>query len=161
MRIASFNVENLFERPKAMDPDEGDAEDRATALAAQAEVAGLLDRTSYDGVEDRILELLGICGVLRDDEGGRYVRLRKIRGQLLRRPRTGDVQLVAHGRGDWVGWVELKTIQVRAAATQNTARVIDELDADLLAVVEADNRPGLLLFSAATLLQVGGRPYSR
>lgn len=161
MRIASFNVENLFERPKAMDPDEGDAEDRATALAAQAEVAGLLDRTSYDGVEDRILELLGICGVLRDDEGGRYVRLRKIRGQLLRRPRTGDVQLVAHGRGDWVGWVELKTIQVRAAATQNTARVIDELDADLLAVVEADNRPGLLLFSAATLLQVGGRPYEQ
>jgi endonuclease/exonuclease/phosphatase family metal-dependent hydrolase len=161
MRIASFNVENLFERPKAMDPEEGDAADRSEALAAQAEVAGLLDRTSYAGVEDRILELLGTLGVLHDDEGGRYVRLRKLRGQLLRRPRDGDVLLIAHGRGDWVGWVELKTIQVQAAATDNTARVIDELDADVMTVVEADDRPGLMLFSAATLLKIGGRPYEQ
>ncbi len=160
MRLVSYNVENLFARPKAMQPGAGTSEERAGVLAAHARLSVLLDRPSYAGDEAEILILLERLGVLGDDEGD-FVRLRKLRGQLLRRPRSGPVELVAEGRGDWVGWVELKTVAVDERATENTARVIDDLGADVVTVIEADDRPGLDLFSAAMLLEVGGTPYEQ
>ncbi|WP_408899387.1 endonuclease/exonuclease/phosphatase family protein [Nocardioides sp. R1-1] len=158
MRIASFNVENLFARPKAMDSGEADAETRSRILAAHARVSELFERASYAGVEAEILDLLDQLGVLNDDEGT-FVRLRKLRGRLLRRPMTGPVTLVAEGRADWVGWVELKTVAVNVRATEHTALVIKELGADVLTVVEADDRPGLEMFNRAMLPAVGGTPY--
>ena len=38
---------------------------------------------------------------------------------------------MAGGREDWVGWLELKTERVNEIATQNTARVIKEVNADV------------------------------
>ena len=161
MRLASFNVENLFARPKAMAAEEGASAERAAALAAHAEVSTLLDRMSYLGVEERILELLEALGVKRSDTAGRYAQLRKIRGQLLTRPRTGEVRLVAKGRGDWIGWVELKKVPVKAVATDNTARVIDELNAEVMTVIEADNRPDLAMFAKSTMLHINALPYAQ
>ena len=158
MRIASFNVENLFARPKAMDSAEADAATRRRILGAHARVSELFELPSYAGVEAEILDLLEALGVLNDDEGT-FVRLRKLRGSLLRRPLSGPVTLVAKGRASWVGWVELKTIAVNVRATENTARVIKELGAHVLTVVEADDRPGLDMFSVAMLPAVGGTAY--
>ncbi len=162
MRLASYNVENLFARPKAMAAEQGSSAERRVALAAHAEVADLLDRVSYQGVEPRILELLETLGVLHRDSAGKYAELRKIRGQLLTRPRGGGgPQVVATGRGDWTGWVELKTVQVEAVATDNTARVIAEVNADVLTVIEADNRPDLALFAKSTMLHINALPYEQ
>ena len=158
MRIASFNVENLFARPKAMDSAEADDATRRRILGAHARVSQLFELDSYTGVEAEILDLLDQLGVLNSDEGT-FVRLRKLRGSLLRRPMSGPVTLLAQGRADWVGWVELKTVAVNVRATENTARVITELGAQVLTVVEADNRPGLDMFSAAMLPAVGGTAY--
>ena len=158
MRIASFNVENLFARPKAMDSQEADAATRRRILGAHARISELFELPSYAGVEAEILDLLEALGVLNDDEGT-FVRLRKLRGSLLRRPLSGPVTLVAKGRASWVGWVELKTIAVNVRATENTARVIKELGAHVLTVVEADDRPGLDMFSVAMLPAVGGTAY--
>jgi hypothetical protein len=158
MRIASFNVENLFARPKAMDSQEADAATRRKVLGAHARISELFELASYAGHEAEILELLDALGVLNDDEGT-FVRLRKLRGSLIRRPLSGAVTLVAKGRASWVGWVELKTIAVNVRATENTARVIKELGAHVLTVVEADDRPGLDMFSVAMLPAVGGTAY--
>jgi endonuclease/exonuclease/phosphatase family metal-dependent hydrolase len=160
MRLASFNVENLFARPKAMDSTRGDAAARRKVLAAHARVSGLFDLPSYQGVEDEILAQLDVLGLLRSDEGP-YVRLRKVRGKLLRRPRQGSAVVVAQGRADWVGWVELKTVAVDEQATANTARVLNELGADVATVVEADDRPGLTMFNEAMLPGVGGAAYDQ
>ena len=60
MRMASFNVENLFARPKAMDQRQGDAATRKAVLAAHARISELFELPSYAGVEDEILaQLLG------------------------------------------------------------------------------------------------------
>ena len=99
-------------------------------------------------------------GLLRSDDS-EFVRLRKIRGQLLRRPRIGPVLVVAAGRGSWVGWTELKTEAVNEWATTHTAMVMRDLNADLLAVVEAESRPTLKMFSDALLRQVGAEPYEQ
>jgi endonuclease/exonuclease/phosphatase family metal-dependent hydrolase len=160
MRLTSFNVENLFSRPKAMSESEGDDATRSKVLGAHARVSELFALTSYAGVEDEILAQLELLGLVRVDEG-EFARLRKLRGQLLSRHRDGTTEVVASGRADWVGWVELKTIAVNEEATKNTARVIADLDSDVMTVVEADNRPGLDLFSQTLLREIGSVPYDQ
>jgi endonuclease/exonuclease/phosphatase family metal-dependent hydrolase len=85
--------------------------------------------------------------------------LRKNRGELLKRPRIGGVAVTASGRGDWIGWVELKTEIVDEQATRNTAQCIRDVGADVLAVCEAEGRSALLQFSSRLLPQVGGDAY--
>ena len=160
MRIASFNVENLFARPKAMDTQLADADRRRDVLRAHARLSELFELTDYAPAAAEMLQLLATLDLLHDDDGD-FVLLRKLRGQLLRRPRSGPAELVAEGRGDWVGWVELKTVAVSERATENTARVINELDAEVMTVVEADNRPDLDLFTRSLLPRVGGTAYEQ
>jgi hypothetical protein len=62
MRIASFNVENLFERAKALNLQSWAA--GKPVLAAQAELNALLKETVYtDAIKARILELLGTLDI--------------------------------------------------------------------------------------------------
>ncbi len=157
MIIASFNVENLFARATALDTRDWKA--HRPVVAAQARVNELFQTEEYDAAtKQAILEQLEILGLLKSDEGP-LVLLRKIRGQLLRRPRNGAVEVVAGGRGDWIGWVELKTEPADELAMRHTAMVMRDLKADVLGVVEADSRPLLKMFSARMLEAVGAQAY--
>lgn len=159
MKIASYNVENLFERAVALSAS-ADATAAEATIAAQGEINVLLRKAIYDDpVRARILELLTQLGLRDSDAGSPLVILRQNRGQLVRRHQDGTVEVVAGGRGDWLGWVELKTEAVNETSTQNTARVIKEVDADILGVVEAETRHSLRDFSRVLLRQVGGQPY--
>lgn len=160
MRIASYNVENLFERAVALASADDPA--GAAAIIAQSEINVLLRKALYsDADRVRILELLIALGLRDDDNGSPLVLLRQNRGQLVRRPQSGAVEIVARGRADWLGWVELKTAPVDELSTRNTARVIHEVDADILGVVETETRGSLRDFSRVMLRRVGGEPYAR
>lgn len=76
-----------------------------------------------------------------------WALLRENRGDFLMQPKKGDVKIVAEGRSAWIGWVELITEPVDELATHMTARVIDDVGADVIAVVEAENRPALVRFN--------------
>jgi endonuclease/exonuclease/phosphatase family metal-dependent hydrolase len=154
MRIASYNVENMFRRPKALfDPKTKKA--NRGVLDAYAALTRLLEQESYEGDREEILERLRELGLERADEN-EFAVLRKIRGRLLRRPRdSGEpVEVVAEGRGDWVGWVELKKEVIDAEATRNTAAVMAEVDPDVLAVIEVEDRPTLERFNEYVLKPV-------
>lgn len=92
------------------------------------------------------------------DDGGRFAILRQNRGHLVSRP-AGGLQVNANGRADWIGWIDLKTEAVNEVSTQNTARIIRDLAPDVLAVVEAENRPSLVRFSEDVLPTVGGTSF--
>ena len=77
----------------------------------------------------------------------------------MKRPQTGSVQVVANGRDEWVGSLELKTEHVNEIATQNTARVIQEVNADVVGAIEVDNRIALLRFNDQMLPFVEADPY--
>src|SRR5262249_12689132 len=60
---------------------------------------------------------------------------------------------------DWIGWVDLTQEQVNEEATRNTARVIKNIDADVLGVVEAESRPALVRFCKDVFPAVAATPY--
>jgi endonuclease/exonuclease/phosphatase family metal-dependent hydrolase len=157
MRIASYNVESLFDRAKALNPN--DREAGKAALEAHARINHLLGEPVYtDAVRKQIADLLRELGLEKKDDGGRYARLRQNRGHLVKRS-NGAVQVVAGGRDDWIGWVELEKEPVNELATRHTAAVMHDVDAQVMAVIEADNRPALHDFSDILLRQVGARPF--
>ena len=69
------------------------------------------------------------------------------------------MEVVAKGREDWIGWLELKTERVNEIATQNTARVIHDVKADILGTIEVDNRVAVQRFNEQLLPSVNVEPY--
>ncbi|MBT9371406.1 endonuclease/exonuclease/phosphatase family protein [Rhizobium sp. CSW-27] len=157
MRLASYNVENLFDRAKVMMLDtwaEG-----SEVLQAFAEANEILGKPHYTEADrDKLAELLIELGLEKSDQAS-FVILRRNRGELLKRPRSGGLEITAEGRADWVGSLELTDAPVDHEAMLNTARVMDALKADVLGVVEAESRPTLLAFNEQILSHVGGTPF--
>ncbi len=157
MRLAAFNVENLFDRPRAMNLENW-SEGRAI-LDRFAKTNAILAQPFYNSSDKAELKrLLAALGLGKSDTGP-FVLLRQNRGKLVKRPRSGGIEIVADGREDWIGWLELRTEPVDERAIRNTAQVIADVKADVLAVVEAENRPALERFSKDLLPVAGGAPY--
>jgi endonuclease/exonuclease/phosphatase family metal-dependent hydrolase len=157
MIIASYNVENLFERARAMNG--ATLAEGADALAWHAEVNALLSKANYTAADKiKIVGLLTRLGLAQSDDGGRFATLRQNRGHLVKRS-GGAIEVVANGRSSWIGWVELKVEPVDETAVRNCARIIRDVNADVLAIVEAESRPALLRFSKNLLPAVGAPSY--
>jgi endonuclease/exonuclease/phosphatase family metal-dependent hydrolase len=159
IRLASFNLENLFTRPSAMN-QENDAAGTA-AIEDHAEANAIVDKSVYsDADKARLLELTATYGWhRRDPPRDALVQLQKIRGAIFKDPVDGPVEVVATGRADWVGWFELRREDVAWRATYNTARVIHETAPDILVAVEIESRPTLKRFIDQVLTMSFSRWY--
>lgn len=156
MKIAAFNVENLFDRAKAFNEPDKTAR---RLLKATADLNALFEFSNYTQPrKERMKKLLVELGLDKSDQGNGDVLLRQIRERVVKRGDNG-LEIVVDGRADWIGWVEAKTEPVNEIAVDNSGRVIKEVNADILAVVEAENRVALKMFSDHVLDRVGGTPY--
>lgn len=157
MRLASYNVENLFDRARAMNLK--NAADGKPILERFAELSALLAQPAYSAADKtRMAKLLIQLGLEKSDIS-EFVILRRNRGALLRRPRSGGVEIIADGRADWVGSLELIHEPIDAEAMRNTARVMRDVEADILGVVEVENRPVLRDFNNDVISALGGEAY--
>ncbi|NDL63156.1 endonuclease/exonuclease/phosphatase family protein [Acerihabitans arboris] len=157
MRLAVYNVENLFDRAKAMNLETW-AEGRPV-LESFAALNSLLGQVNYgDDAKKNMAGLIIKLGLEKSDTGP-FVILRRNRGGLLKRPKTGGIEITAAGRADWVGSLELRDAPINEFAMRNTARVMNDLGADVLGVVEAESRPVLSAFNLEIVPAVGGAPF--
>jgi hypothetical protein len=162
VRIASYNVENLFERPKVFDTADWTA--GRPALDAYELVNELMQNPVYsDADKARMIELLLVLDIYfingegavrrRITQDPQWAWLRKNRGEFDRQPadETQNIEIIAGGRDDWIGWVELAKEQLDETSVRMTARVIQDVDADIIGVIEAEDRPSLVRFNAEML----------
>ncbi len=161
MKLASFNVENLFARAKVLNlPTWAQGEPR---LAAYERFNRIAQNVAYSEADkaSMIEDLLTLQVVVRSPRSGLIVfppdrdspwaTLRENRGEfVIERTATG-IEIVATGRKDWTGWLDLVVEPVDEIATRMTSRVISELAPDVLAVIEAENRPALVEFNEVML----------
>jgi endonuclease/exonuclease/phosphatase family metal-dependent hydrolase len=134
--------------------NEGDPALTQATIKAVAELNCIFQEDEYGEAQKvRILELVEQLE-LGEREEGPLAFIRRIRGTLLRRPRDGVPEVVAGGKADWVGWAELKTAPVDAIAVLNTGRVLRDVDAHILAVIEAEDRVSLKTFDQFVLDRV-------
>jgi len=159
IRIASFNVENLFARPKVFDLSDWNAGE--PVLKAYEKVNALLQKAKYSATDKKqIRDLLVTLEIYTVDKKTKAIRrnqtldpqwawLRKNRGTFDREPSDNqkNVEIIADGRGDWIGWIELAKEAVDETATRMTARVIRDIGAHVLGLVEVEDRPSLLRFN--------------
>lgn len=145
LRIATFNVENLFDRPKLLNLDDHAQGDQK--LQELRDFRAELQKPAYD--KQRILELYA---GLKD-----YITVLETRQKLFNKKKN---KVLASGRDDWEGWVTLKRTGIDDAARSNSAAVIKKVNAHITCLVEVENRPLLDFFSSQKLKGKYRYPYN-
>ncbi|QRN38096.1 endonuclease/exonuclease/phosphatase family protein [Pectobacterium carotovorum] len=147
IRIASYNVENLFHRTAILNlPDS----QQIDALLEQVrQLQQLLEQPQYDeALKDKVFRL---SIALRP-----YIDIRTDAGTLGRWKKeeagTGfRINKSCRGRGDWIGEIVFKSQEFSSQQRKNTGKVITLLNADILCAVEVENMDVLRDFNSQVL----------
>jgi endonuclease/exonuclease/phosphatase family metal-dependent hydrolase len=147
LRIATYNVNNLFERAAVLNL-EGFSKKAAKILQDVQRLNELLEQESYAGeVGQEIVALLEKHD-FHEEKKNPWFTINEVRGRLFRvKQNKSGVTLVAKGRKDWLGWTVLLRQTVNAPSIANTGRVIRAVKADVLCAVEVEDRLTLARFN--------------
>src|SRR5262249_48705505 len=104
MRLATYNVENLFQRPVAMNLTNSAA--GSLAVSDMQKLNDLVNLPTYDSpTKALILTTMANHPGLVESGISQFIRLQEIRDKLVRRPASGP-EIRVNGRDEWVGWFE-------------------------------------------------------
>lgn len=152
VKIATYNLNNLFERAKIMDLNISAGESFSSkskeVLDDVSRLCTLLEKQSYEGnAGDEIKTLLSKYFINEKFKKENYFSIVQIRGKLFSVTKTKKIDLKAKGKDDWLGFVEFTKVRTNDKAVVNTARVLNAVNADVVCTVEVDNRIALRNFN--------------
>ncbi len=145
LRIATYNVENLFGRAKILNfekHDDGDA-----IMKKAADLQQILEQEDYSAQDKRAAA--EIYEEIKD-----YIDINILRSSIgfhLFKRSGSTYRLVPDGRDDWLGFITFQRDSFSDDTSRNTAKVIQELDADILCINEVENRTVLDQFNSGRL----------
>ena len=155
MKIATFNIQNLFHRDRSLikRPYSKCVADWIRELDEL-----LLTKSRSENTLDRIKELVFLLGF---DKSNRqpYVVMRKRAGLLFIKGSNYSKELRAGEVTDWNGWITLSTVPLNEEAIKNKARVISEADPDILILQEIEDLSSLEEFNTEFLPQFNCSPF--
>jgi predicted extracellular nuclease len=147
LKIATFNAENLFRRAKVLNFDDREKGDQILAKVDELRVE--LENKVYD--KQKILDLY--TGLKK------FIEINEVREKLFSRNRKFEIVGVkANGRDAWGGFITFKTDDFTEITRKNTAKVINAVRADILSLIEVENKPTLDAFNSQLITKK--YPYS-
>lgn len=147
MKIATFNMENIFYRDEVL------VKKRSShSLSAWMEEFDTLmyKRPKIDEEYSRMRELSFLMGFQKPSHQP-YVIMRRKAGGLYCRKRKGNGEARASDLTNWNGWIRINSWPIRETALMNKARLISEVNPDILLLQEVEDRQSLIEFNEAYL----------
>ncbi len=156
MKIATFNIQNLFHRDKSLVE-----QPIGKCITDWIEELDMLMRKTGNSLpeQERIRELSFLLGFEKTTPLP-YAVLRRKAGLLYMKGIHHSTESRAGHLTNWNGWIELQTKPISPTATDNKARVISNINADILLLQEVEDRASLEEFNQIVLTKFNCKPYS-
>ena len=155
MKIATFNIQNLFHRDKSLleKPYGKNLNDWINELDAL-----MLHPSKSLNQQDRIKELSFLIGFEKPSPRP-YAILRRKAGFLYMKGLSHSLENKANNITNWNGWIELQSLPIHPKATDHKARVIAATNPDILLLQEIEDRASFEEFNQLILPKYGCQPY--
>jgi endonuclease/exonuclease/phosphatase family metal-dependent hydrolase len=146
-KIGTFNCENLFSRPRVLN-----REDRTDGDEKMAKVELLrqeLEKDVYDGPQ--IVKLYQEINTDKNNKPSPFIEIIELRNKLFSKSKSKGLTVKAKGRKDVDYTIEFKRDKFSDAARQNTAKVINTIDADIISLIEVEDKTILDSFNSTLI----------
>ncbi|WP_430427034.1 hypothetical protein [Maribacter litoralis] len=156
MKIATFNIQNLFHWDKSLVE-----QPIGKCITDWIQELDMLMRKSGNSLseQERIRELSFLLGFEKTTPLP-YAVMRRKAGLLYMKGIHHSTESRAGHLTNWNGWIELQTKPILPTATDNKARVIADINADILLLQEVEDRASLEEFNQIVLPKFNCKPYN-
>lgn len=157
MKIATFNIQNLFHRDRSFLEKPFNKNKKEWEM----EVDQLLEKP-FKSIQDndRIRELACLVGIDKCNQLP-YAVLRRKASFLFLKGKNYSKELKASELTNWNGWIALQNFPIDPKAVENKARVIADVNPDILVLQEIEDRASLDEFNNEFLPRFGCNPFEQ